>query len=548
MKKRTFVVIFILLSFLGHAQTDRVFSNPIIPGFHPDPSICRVGDDYYLINSSFEWFPGIPIFHSKDLVNWEQIGHVLDRPSQLNLPDGMAHSNGIWAPTIRYHEGLFYVIVTCQECGGNFYVTALNPEGPWSEPVFIADAPGIDPEIFFDDDGKTYYVGCAQGKWGEPRRWQWEDRIYIQDIDLKTGKLKGEKTLLTTGHATNAKWCEGPHIVKRNGKYFLFTAEGGTWNNHAVTCHISDSVKGPYLPIDANPVLTHRYLGQDADITSIGHADLVETQFGDWYAVALGVRPIDGFRNLGRETFLVPLRWEGDQPVFNPGIGRILAVDKRPNLPWHPFSSTDEKDEFTSDKLGFQYNFLRTPERVWYTLKEKAGWLGIELRPQQISGMGNPSLIARRQAHHNFEACTKMNFVPGNEHECAGLVILQNNRFNYRLLLIKEGRKNYITLIKAGKPGKEFRNELVEEEMARVEYDGDEVVFSVEAVGLDYQFYFGKDSENMIPIGGVQDGRILSSNWAGGFIGAYVGMYVSSNGEPSDNQAWFDYFEYQGKD
>jgi len=540
------VLIFFLCQTKNEAQnTSTNFKNPIIPGFHPDPSICRVGDDYFLVNSSFEWFPGIPIFHSKDLLNWEQIGHVLDRPSQLVMNPGMKASNGIWAPTIRYNNGTFYVIVTGQECGGNFFVTANDVEGPWSDPKFIADSPGIDPELFFDDNGKTYYIGSSQGKWGPPRRWQWEDRIYIQEIDLKTGIMKGEKTHLTSGHASNAKWCEGPHIYRHDGKYFLFVSEGGTWNNHSVTCHVADSVKGPYIPIDANPVLTHRHLGNSADITTIGHADLVETQNGDWYVVMLGVRPYQGFRNLGRETFLTSLEWQGNQPVFNPGKGCVQMEDLRPNLPWSPIIELPVIDNFDKPKLNFCWNFLRTPFEKWYNLDVRKGWLQISLRPEQLTELVNPSLIARRQEHHSFEAYTSMNFKPESENESAGLVVFQNDRFHFRLLLILEEGNQYIQLVKAGKPGMEFRNQLIEEEMAKIPYSGMDVVLGIKASNLDYQFYVGPNNENLKPIGEIQNGRILSSNWAGGFTGTYIGMYATSKNKKSTNSAFFDWFNYQ---
>lgn len=544
MNQIIFIFLICFSIFTKDQKAPETFRNPIIPGFHPDPSICRVGDDYYLINSSFEWFPGIPIFHSKDLVNWEQIGHVLDRPSQMAMNPGMKASNGIWAPTLRYNKGIFYVIVTCQDCGGNFYVTAQKPEGPWSDPIYIQDSPGIDPELFFDDNGKTYYVGSSQGKWGPPRRWTWEDRIYIQEIDLKTGILKGGKTHLTSGHASNAKWCEGPHIYKHNGKYFLFVSEGGTWNNHSVTCHVADSVKGPYIPIDANPVLTHRHLGNLADITTIGHADLVETQNGDWYAVMLGVRPIQGFRNLGRETFLTSLEWQGNQPVFNPGKGRVLMEDIRPNLAWSPMTELPVTDNFDNPKLNFYWNFLRTPFKKWYSLDEQKGWLKIMLRREKITELVNPSFIARRQEHHQFEASTRMSFNPESDNESAGLVIMQSDRFHYRLLMIRENGKQFIQLVKVGKEGNEYRNQLIETEIAKISFEDITVVLRVKANFFDFQFYFGKELTDMKAIGPIQDGRILSSNWAGGFTGAYIGMYASSNGKATDNSASFDWFSY----
>ena len=322
---------FLNISLLAQPEN---FRNPVIPGFHPDPSVCRVGEDYYLVTSSFEWYPGIPVFHSRDLVNWKQLGHVLDRPSQLNMVDTKP-SMGIWAPTIRYHEGKYWVVVTCKECkndcdcGFNFFVTADDPAGPWSDPVYVRGAPGIDPTIFWDDGGKAYYVGSTHQLWGG-RRWHAEDKIYIQEMDTETGETLSDPVYLTSGHATNARYAEAPHIYKIGEKYLLLVAEGGTWNMHAVTAFEADSVTGPYSPLHSNPVLTHRHLGNRAPITTIGHADLVQTQNGEWWSVMLGVRPIDGNYYLGRETFLTPVEFQGHIPVFNPLKGQAAGSSLDP--------------------------------------------------------------------------------------------------------------------------------------------------------------------------------------------------------------------------
>ena len=543
MKKRiNSLLIMMAFSAIIFAQAPAIFNNPIIPGFHPDPSVCRVGDDYYLVNSSFEWFPGIPIFHSNDLVNWEQIGHVLTRPSQLMMKDSLMPSNGIWAPTIRYHDGLFYVIGIGQQCGGQFFVTAKDPKGPWSDPVYV-DAPGIDPEIFWDDDGKSYFVWCSQGKIPPARRWKWEDRIYIQEINDETGELTGERVHLTSGHASNAKWCEGPHIYKIKGKYLMLCAEGGTWDQHAVTAFLADKVMGPYEPLATNPVMTHRHLGRKADITTTGHADLVQTQKGDWHAVMLGVRPINGFRNLGRETFLTKVEFEGHTPIFNPGFGRIFLQERRPALPWTPVPQLPDRDDFDSIDLRFCWNFLRTPVEKWWEIDAGKGILAIELRPQQTTELVNPSYIARRQEHHKMQATTKMVFNPKGDNEIAGLVAMQNDKYQYQLLLMQEGRQQYIALVKVAAPDrKEEANSYI---VAKVPYENKEVVLSIKANKLKYSFYYGTDENSLAQIGDVQDGTILTSNVAGGFIGAYIGMYASSKGEASRNKAVFDWFEYK---
>ena len=309
----------------------RTFTNPVLPGFYPDPSICRVGDDYYLVTSTFAYFPGVPIFHSRDLVNWRQIGNVLDRPSQLNL-DGADHSGGIYAPTIRYHQGRFYMITTNVTHGGNFLVTAEDPAGPWSDPYWLEDAPGIDPSLFFDDDGKVYYTGNRPNPGG--MRYNGDCEIYLQELDLKTMRLTGEVHVLWKGALRKAIWPEGPHIYKVNGYYYLVIAEGGTAHEHAVTVARSEKITGPYIGNPVNPILTHRHLGRDYPIVNVGHGDLVETPNGEWWFVVLASRPYGGYyRNLGRETFLVPVRWENGWPVMSPGEGRVLFEYPCPDLP-----------------------------------------------------------------------------------------------------------------------------------------------------------------------------------------------------------------------
>jgi xylan 1,4-beta-xylosidase len=523
-----------------NAQDTGYFKNPIIPGFNPDPSICRVGEDYYLVTSSFEWFPGLPIYHSKDLVNWEQIGYVLNRPTQLQLKNGLPHSSGLWAPTIRYHNGIFYVINTATGAGGNFYVTSEKPEGPYSEPVFIENAPGIDPSLFFDEDDRCWYCGSINGsKKIPPRKYPAEDRIYIQELDLQTGRFKGERHIVTSGNAINSPYAEAPHIYKIKGKYYLLIAEGGTWEDHAVTVFTSDSVTGPYIPFITNPLLTHRYLGNNIDITTIGHADIVQTQYGDWYAVMLGVRPIEGYNLLGRETFLTSIVFQADVPIFNPGVGRVLSIDKRPNLPWSPVTKPIERDHFDKPELSLCWNFLRTPYTKWYTIEAEKSRIRIEARPENIQGLGNPSLIVRRVQHHKFEALCKMSFNPVLMNEEAGMVIMQNNRFNYRLVKVRREGKNMIRLLKAENDGGQL--------VAEKEVNSNEVYIKISGDKLIYRFWTGTSENDLIQLGTDQDATICSSNKADGFIGPFIGMYCSTNGMilKKKEYATFDWFEYK---
>lgn len=534
--KNLFVLFFLLVSL--HAIGKKTFTNPILPGFHPDPSICRVGEDYYMVTSSFEWFPGLPIFHSKDLVHWEQIGHVLDRPSQLSMKEGLRASEGLWAPTIRYHEGTYYVICTATGCGGNFIVTAKDPQGPYSEPVFIEDAPGIDPSLYFEEDGTVWYAGSINGDDKiPPRKYPAEDRIYIQQIDVQTGKFLGERHIVTSGYAINSPYAEAPHIYKIKGSYYLIIAEGGTWEDHAVSVFKSDKITGPYVPFVTNPLLTHRHLGKGVDITTVGHADLVETQYGDWYAVMLGVRPLQGYTMLGRETFLTCVEFQDGCPIFNPGVGRVLAEDQFPRLPEYPVKLPEDRDDFTDSKLRYCWNFLRTPFEQWYTLKN--GRLSLALKPQKLTEPVNPSLIARRIEQHHFAVTACLEFTPRKNNEEAGLVILQNDRYHYRLVLTKDEKegKNLLRLIKV-KAGEEI---LVSEREVKKE----KVYLGILGKGLEYDFLYGASESDLYPLAPAQDATICSSNVAYGFIGPYVGMYASSNGQASKNKASFDWFEYK---
>ncbi|WP_449539328.1 glycoside hydrolase family 43 protein [Ferdinandcohnia sp. Marseille-Q9671] len=512
------------------------FKNPIIPGFYPDPSICRVGDDFYLVTSTFEYFPGIPIFHSKDLVNWNQIGHVLTRPEQLNL-DGTPNSKGIYAATIRYNKGIFYVITTFVEsqtgARRNFFVTAENPEGPWSDPFWLDDCPGIDSSLFFDDDGKAYVTANRRPPGGQmyPKHME----IWMQELDVDTKQLIGEKYSLWDGALKYIHAQEAPHIYKVDGMYYLIIAEGGTGFTHSITVARSSSITGPYEGAKTNPILTHRHLGKDYPISNVGHGDLVETGNGEWWMVCLGTRPYGGgYRNLGRESFLVPLVWENGWPVINPGKGIVEVEGIKPSLTEKKWSTGPACDHFDSETLQLPWNFIRTPRGNFWSLQERPGYLRLRLKPETIVEDGNPSFVGRRQCHINFTARTKMEFSPTNQQEVAGIVLYQNSEFHYRLEYVQSD----VRLIK--------REAGQEEILATRPFNQEKVFFKVEAYGQSYHFYVAEVSENWELLKENVDGRILSSDIAGGFTGVYLGMYASSNGSASENHVDFDYFEYMG--
>ncbi|MCJ7843187.1 glycoside hydrolase family 43 protein [Lederbergia sp. NSJ-179] len=518
----------------------KTFKNPILPGFYPDPSICRVGEDYYLVTSSFEYFPGVPIFHSKDLVHWQQIGHVLNRPSQLDL-DGTPCSRGIYAPTIRYHDGLFYIITTFVEsktgARRNFYVTASDPAGQWSNPNWLETAVGIDPSLFFDEDGKVYYTGNRKPPSGQTHLKH--NEIWLQELDLEKKELVGPTYSLWDGALKNAHAQEAPHLYKINGWYYLLIAEGGTGFTHAVTVARSKKITGPYESAKANPILTHRHLGRHYPISNIGHADIVQTQAGDWWMVCLGSRPFGGpYRNLGRESFLVPFIWENDWPVINPGKGIVEMEMPFPNLPEKKWPAKQACDSFDAPHLGMEWNFIRTPRGDYWSLQERPGHLRLKLKKETIMEEKNPAFIGRRQQHMNFLASTVMEFAPTKEEEVAGLVLLQNHQYQFRMEYTVEKDQKVIRLIK--------REDGSEKVLAKSALNASKLFLQVEAQGQDYHFYYGTSPEQMNVLKEKVNGAILSTDISGGFVGAYIGMYVSSNGAESDQHADFDWFEYRG--
>lgn len=522
------------------------FSNPIISGFAPDPSIVRVDDDFYLVNSTFEYFPGIPVYHSSDLINWELVSYALHDPAQVEL-SGIKSSDGIHASTIRHHDGLFYVITTNNVDGTpvNFIVTAKDPRGSWSAPFVLEDAPGIDPSLFFDDDGRAWYVGNHVPP--EPA-FDGQAEIWLQELDLAAMQLTGERFYLWRG-CCQGVWAEGPHVYKKNGFYYLLISEGGTGYEHALSVAISKHITGPYQNNPRNPVLTHRQLSYDFPITGVGHADLVELADGRWYAVALGWRLIDGRHGiLGRETFLVPVAWETEHywwqdekltfPVFSPQTGRIEL-----HFP-QPFAGTLQRraagfvDDFDGERLGPEWNFRRTPQRTFWSLADNPGALRVYLQSGALGEREQYSFVGVRQRHFNFAAVTKMTFTPTAGEE-AGLIVIQNDKSAYRLTLLQHGAGKQLRLVQS----------LYDEEsvLADRAYASDTVYLKVTADYLAYSFYFSMDGKSWSLLLADVDGTALSPSVLRGYnyTGAYIGLYASANGSASDNYADFARFSYE---
>lgn len=552
-----FLLLFSVLFSVSYSQTENKFRNPILAGFYPDPSVCKVGSDYYLVNSTFGYFPGIPIFKSKDLVSWNLIGHVLGRSEQLNL-DGMGITRGLFAPAIRYNNGTFYVTCTLVDGGGNFVVTSKKPEGPWSNPVWMPEVNGIDPSLFFDDNGKAYLLYNSDAPENKPL-YSGHRTIRIREFDTVNLKVSSDERIIVNGGVDLSKkpvWIEGPHIYKINGKYFLTAAEGGTAEDHSQVIFKSDDVFGPFMPYEKNPILTQRHLKPERNnpITCTGHADFVQNDKGDWWAVFLACRPhapfIENNYNTGRETFLAPITWIDGWPVINYGFEEVQhfyslpdGVKEKVQLPFS--GDFTIKENFDEKILPNYFMFIRTPKENWFSLITRDGFLEMNLRPETVSGIGNPSFIARRQQHSYCSISTKLDFSARSENEKAGLTAFQMEEFFYFFGKSKVGSQDVVQLYKSNKNKEANNMELI----AQKEIEGSKAIsLKIEANGKEYSFYYAVSKDNWILLQDKVDASFLSPRNVYGFVGTVFGMYSTSLDKPSNNKAWFDWLEYSGKD
>jgi len=536
------------------AQDQQRYINPILAGFYPDPSICRAGEDYYIVNSSFAYFPGLPIFHSKDLVSWKQIGHALDRPEQLPLI-GAGVSRGLFAPSISYYKGKFYIVCTLIDRGGNFIITADNPAGPWSNPVYLKGVNGIDPSIYFDERTDKAYIVYNSDPPNNKTLWNGHRSIRQYELDYVNKKVVGEERLLVNGGVDTSKhpvWIEAPHIYHINDWYYLMCAEGGTAYNHSEVIFRSKSPECPFVPWDKNPILTQRHLDRNRPnpVTTAGHADLVQTSNGKWYAVYLACRPYEGdLYNIGRETFLNPVSWTSDGwPVILQGNDVIEYSYPSPftakQKPINPFSGNYTfKDNFDGGALDFRYIFLRTVTEAWYNSSDKKGQLSIKLRPETVGGLGNPSFIGFRQAHHEATAIVQLLFAPKADHEKAGLVIFQNEKTYYFLCKSINQGKPVVQLYQSGKDSLEMT--LLKE--FPLNSATKPVQLSIKPNKGIYSMSYSEDGKKWLQMQDV-DGKILSTARAGGFVGSVFGLYATSMGKASSSKAFFDWFSYRGND
>lgn len=506
------------------APTATQYRNPILSGYYPDPSVLRVNDDYYLINSSFTNFPGLPLFHSRDLVTWTQVANVIDRPSQANF-QGLRSSRGIYAPDISHHQGVFYVVTTCVDCGGNMVMTATRPEGPWSEPVKL-DFGGIDPSLFWDADGKVYLVGNDAP--AEPPRYDGHRAIWVQEFDPATLAVKGERTLLVNGGvdiSAKPSWIEGPHIFRRGGYYYLIAAEGGTGDNHSQVVFRSTSVRGPFTPYANNPILSQRKLdpARQNPVTSAGHAKFVQTPDGQWWATFLATRPYrDGMYNIGRETFLLPVTWKDDWPVVLEDGKAIPFVAARPTLPAQvrpalPLSGDfSYTDEFDGAGLAGAWIGVRTPATPFHRLE--GGRLVLQPRGQLGDLQATPAFLARRQQHHVATVATSVRFRPDREGDRAGLVAYQSDASHLFYGVTRIGQRDVLALYVRDKAD-------ADRLLASAPVDGEMLDLEIHADGGRMRFSYTTGGVTRVLRDDV-DATFLSTSKAGGFTGTIIGPYV----------------------
>ena len=503
------------------------YRNPVLPGFYPDPSVCRVGDDYYMVNSSFCYFPGVPVHHSRDLIHWEQIGHCITRPAQTRLQN-IGVWNGIYAPTIRHHDGTFFMVTTNVSDRGNFYVTAKDPAGEWSDPIWVREG-GIDPDLFFDDDGKTYLL-TAQGA-GE---------IHLAEIDLKTGRLLSPSEIIWRG--TGGRCAEGPHMYKKDGWYYLMIAEGGTEYGHSETIARSRNLRGPFEGCPSNPILSHALArGYQNPIQGTGHADLIQAHDGSWWLVCLAFRPLNGFHHvLGRETFLAPVKWdENGWPVVN-GNGAISLEMNVPTLPQVPVAGKPARTEFDAPELGPEWNFIGRPRTEFYSLSEREGRLRLHASSIPISSNDSPVWIGRRQQHIDFAAGTRLDASALKDGDEAGLSVYMSNDYHCDLAVRKRDGKHFLIL--------NYKLSRLEHKAAEIPLDSPEVSLRISGNKDAYSFLWDKGGDRMTyELLGEIDTGFLSSETAGGFTGVYLALYAQSNsdGGAAGGHADFDWFEYR---
>jgi xylan 1,4-beta-xylosidase len=496
-----------------------IAKNPILPGFYPDPSIIRVDDDFYIVNSSFEYFPAIPIWHSRDLVNWRQIGNAIDRPEQnLDLSD-VNPSGGVQAATIRHHNGTFYITSTRvkRQWPGpdyHFVITATDINGPWSSCHFIEDAYGIDSSLFFDGD-KAYFLA---NRLKADAKNETDTEIWMSEIDLVNFKLVGEKYVLWDG--AGGIFPEGPRMYKRNGWYYLLIAEGGTLHFHTTTIARSEKITGPFIPTPRNPILTHKNLAREYPVHNVGHADMVELKDGSWWGVALASRPRGGFydggnvkysfggyyRNLGRETFIFPVTWPADDqsPLFAPETGRVEDAYEISGL-----TECKEKDiplVFTPESLAIKWVTIRDEQRSHFKLLRN-GALSLELQDTF-----EKTFLGIRQTAWNFTCSLNIDLDKLQNGDLIGLSAYIKEGAYLSLEIIRS--ETFHINVQAGSGNQPSASITTDRSQLRIELVGSDQEYTFKVPELDFAH--------------TLDGREISCDMTDSHTGVMIGLIGKS--------------------
>ena len=506
------------------------YRNPVLAGFHADPSVVAANGKFYLVNSSFTFFPGIPVFQSDDLVHWQQIGNVIDRPQTLDF-DGLEVSRGIFAPAISYHDGLFYVAATAVDSGGNFIATARDPAGPWSQPHWLPEIGGIDPSLFFDDDGNAYLLNNDLPE--ATPRYDGHRAIWMQQIDIANFRPIGPRKVLIDGGVRpeqNPIWIEGPHIYKRDGWYYLCDAEGGTGPQHSQVILRSRNAWGPYVAYEHNPILTQRDLPAERalPVTNAGHADMVQGPDGSWWAVFLASRNYAlKHYNTGRETYLLPVEWRDGWPVILDAGHTVPYIAKAPAFMRNDATQAPNtgnftwRDEFDAAQPRREWSCLRVPKTDWADLRAAPGHLSIHPLREPLDTLQNPSFLMRRQQHLDFDASTAL-ALPGNG-VAAGVAAFQNGEHWY-FLGVRRTAQGQAEVFLEKRNGKDAAEIVATRAIDAVPVL--QLKISGHEGGYDFAFNTGHAGDGWQWLSRDQDGTVLSTETAGGFIGAMLGPYA----------------------
>lgn len=517
-------------------------ANPILPGCYPDPSICRVGDDYYLVASTFEYLPGLPVMRSRDLVRWETVGHAIDRAGMLDFA-GIRSSGGLYAPTIRHDGERFWIVCTLVDPsddarGGNFLITATDAAGPWSDPIWL-DADGIDPSVAFDESGGVWMHGTRLAR--NPA-WHHQTEVWVREYSPDERALVGPEHVIWRGAVNGVVWAEGPHLYPIDGRWYLIAAEGGTEFHHAVSVARADQVTGPYEGNRANPVFTHRHLGRGAGVIGAGHADLIQAPDGSWQAVMLAMRASDGHHYpLGRETFLCPVEWEDGWPVFAPGRGRLPeTVD----VPWADAASPPDAWQPDDRRPGAvppddpRWTSLRVqPTQIATVESDDEGvqaWR-LPVRAESPADAGTVAFLGVRQQHADLDATGILDVSDLAVGETAGLVVRQSEDDHATVRVTRSAEGLMLSAVHRRAGGEHV---IAQRTLA----PADTVRLAVRSRGYEYHL-LGEGT-----VLATIDARELDASATGGFLGIWLGVFATSHGSEPRGHVRISRFHYEPSD